>query len=676
MHGIRNILLIFTLLLLALRIFPQSVPYLRCLQTAPGQVTLSWVSPVNAGNFTSYNIWHEGTGSPGIFTFVTSITNYGINSFTHVLPGASQEKQRYFLITDVISGSPISSDTLSTMLLDAEDQGNGLIQLSWNKQHNPELPSWNGNYYILVEYPQGNWQITGLSNTNSYTYEITVCDDSLTFRVEAPDASGCTSVSGIAGGHYRDNRKPPMPVIDSVSVNTSSGKATLGWQVNPAMDTEGYLVYRYINNNWIIIDTVWGRSATFYEDPGSFPCILPESFALAAFDSCGNKSLGTFLEPQNTLIIESFNYNPCDLSVNISWNTYQNMQGLLAGYQILVSRDGAPFYLSGTTGAGSNSFLVQNLVPDASYRILVRAFSSGSQSTSSSCFLEIYTKQYKQPSYNYLANASVINGNQVRLTCFTDTAATVNSVLILRYDEDAGQFLEIGTIEPVSSDLSYYEDITALASQTSYIYETRVVDSCSKQILTSNLFRTIFLKATLEGTRQVNLDWSHVEGLAGGIEHYEVYRQTEDQPADIPIAILPAGTHTYEDDITEVSGSFSYQVAAKEGNTNPWGLSETVWSNEAFVNAPPQLYFPNAFRPGGINGVFRPVGIFINQTDYRLRIYNRWGEPVFESESFTRGWDGDYKGKTAPTGVYVYHVTYHDAQGRFYEEKGSFVLVR
>lgn len=70
---------------------------------------------------------------------------------------------------------------------------------------------------------------------------------------------------------------------------------------------------------------------------------------------------------------------------------------------------------------------------------------------------------------------------------------------------------------------------------------------------------------------------------------------------------------------------------------------------------PTEWFFPNAFSPNddGYNDVFQAQGIDFVQ--YSLRIFNRWGEQVFESSDPTIGWDGtNRKGQLVPEGVYVW----------------------
>jgi len=88
------------------------------------------------------------------------------------------------------------------------------------------------------------------------------------------------------------------------------------------------------------------------------------------------------------------------------------------------------------------------------------------------------------------------------------------------------------------------------------------------------------------------------------------------------------------------------------------------------------LFIPNAFTPGNdeINDRFR-VNVK-GVKEFEMKIFNRWGEKVFESHNKTNGWDGTYKGERCRPGVFVYivRVTYLD--GKTKERSGSVTLIR
>ena len=67
-----------------------------------------------------------------------------------------------------------------------------------------------------------------------------------------------------------------------------------------------------------------------------------------------------------------------------------------------------------------------------------------------------------------------------------------------------------------------------------------------------------------------------------------------------------------------------------------------------------QFWFPNSFTPNTdqLNETFKPT--LINFENYEMRIFNRWGELLFETTDIEKGWDGIFKGKLCQSGVYFY----------------------
>ncbi|RMG91719.1 MAG: hypothetical protein D6706_17965, partial [Chloroflexi bacterium] len=87
--------------------------------------------------------------------------------------------------------------------------------------------------------------------------------------------------------------------------------------------------------------------------------------------------------------------------------------------------------------------------------------------------------------------------------------------------------------------------------------------------------------------------------------------------------------------------------------TDWWGC---VYTDEVtiIVFSRPTVYVPNAFSPDGDdnNEIFRVYGTEI--ATLNLRIFDRWGQKLFESNDINQGWDGTYKGEPLPPGVYTY----------------------
>ena len=93
------------------------------------------------------------------------------------------------------------------------------------------------------------------------------------------------------------------------------------------------------------------------------------------------------------------------------------------------------------------------------------------------------------------------------------------------------------------------------------------------------------------------------------------------------------------------------------------------------------IFIPNTFSPNrdGSNDVFYPRGKGIDRVQV-LRIFNRWGEVVFEKTNFPvndagYGWNGSYKGKDPQPGVYVYQVEVYCTNGDLIKFAGNVALI-
>jgi gliding motility-associated-like protein len=88
---------------------------------------------------------------------------------------------------------------------------------------------------------------------------------------------------------------------------------------------------------------------------------------------------------------------------------------------------------------------------------------------------------------------------------------------------------------------------------------------------------------------------------------------------------------------------------------------------------------PNAFTPNGdgLNDKFKILGIpGENITEYNFRIFNRWGQIVFETNNIDHAWDGTSKGEMCPAGVYVWEIFYRDSKKTKVTNKGTVMLLR
>lgn len=91
----------------------------------------------------------------------------------------------------------------------------------------------------------------------------------------------------------------------------------------------------------------------------------------------------------------------------------------------------------------------------------------------------------------------------------------------------------------------------------------------------------------------------------------------------------------------------------------------------------PELYVPTAFTPdgNGLNDIFRVTAPGLKQLDY-LRIFDRWGKLVFQSQTVGKGWDGTVNGLVQPPGTYVWIIKGVDYKNNILFKKGTVTLIR
>jgi gliding motility-associated-like protein len=119
----------------------------------------------------------------------------------------------------------------------------------------------------------------------------------------------------------------------------------------------------------------------------------------------------------------------------------------------------------------------------------------------------------------------------------------------------------------------------------------------------------------------------------------------------------------------EVSTKYVVRAATENG-------CKAVDSINVIVDYETLIDLPNAFSPGsGVNNEFKIIKRGIANLNY-FRIFNRWGNMVFETTNIDEGWDGTYKGVPQNIGVFVYQVQAVTQSGKIFTKQGNVTLLR
>jgi gliding motility-associated-like protein len=151
-------------------------------------------------------------------------------------------------------------------------------------------------------------------------------------------------------------------------------------------------------------------------------------------------------------------------------------------------------------------------------------------------------------------------------------------------------------------------------------------------------------------------------------------------------------------DIRVISGSGDYSFiwnnsAVTEDLTNiPTGtynvtvtdIAQSCFRDTVLVlieNCGCEVAFPTGFSPNG-DGVNDRFAALYNCAEIRsaaLRVFNRWGEKVFETNDLTNEWDGYYKGIAQPMETYIYYLNLEaieNNQNKAFNLMGNVTLIR
>jgi gliding motility-associated-like protein len=136
-------------------------------------------------------------------------------------------------------------------------------------------------------------------------------------------------------------------------------------------------------------------------------------------------------------------------------------------------------------------------------------------------------------------------------------------------------------------------------------------------------------------------------------------------------------------------GTFDVELYIMDVNGCTANVSHPVTIDPVYDVVIPTAFTPNPNGGGGNNGsgsgsnwatgdlsndVFYPFVKYVK--DFRMRVFNRWGELIFESNDLAIGWDGYYRGELSPQDVYVVQTWYRFVDGKQIEKLSDLTLFR
>ena len=583
-------------------------------------------------------------------------------------------------LSDISSGNldPILAPPVIDLTVNS---GSGKFALiSWTALPIPT----QGTFHIDRKDPSSSWiEIKKLPFNAPMEYIDTIsfpyCKaTNFEYRVRYKSPAGTDDATSLTKSALLSDLTSPSNVKSlMVSLTQTPGgfNPRLTWNriTNDAIST--YEIGRFNGFSWPATGIAPADSAAF-TDKTSNVCDNMFKYIIVTIDRCNNRSAPDYDSIVQTIKLTVKQPANCDRVARISWNKYKAMPGGLGGYT--VCRDDAAgtsvMYDSKDTSYVNSS----DLVDGHTYTYCIKAYSKSGLYTSSSCqFIWQYSAALIPDVY--IPQVTVEADSYIWVSYNLSPPNTVQKIVLERSDNGISGFIPVDSLQSSGSNYLptsyYFSDTTADVHKQSYYYRLLVYDDCGGKTYSSNVSKSIFLQGTSQPT-QNTINWNSYETWNQGVESYKVYRILDGDPTTIEmISPLPATANTFTDLLTGVDPSHEvcYWLVANEASS--LAISK---SNTFCVVKEPVLYMPNAFNPNSYNKLFRPVPkpLFVDPQSFKMIIFSRWGQQIFETTDMVNGWDGTINGQMAPIGLYSYFLKYKSMDGKDYSKRGTAMLIR
>lgn len=218
-----------------------------------------------------------------------------------------------------------------------------------------------------------------------------------------------------------------------------------------------------------------------------------------------------------------------------------------------------------------------------------------------------------------------------------------------------------------------YEDTAVNVHRQSYCYKTTLFNECGLESKEAKEHCTILLKGeSLPFVHELN--WNGYTYWDMPAEHYRIRRADPFLKEEVIETISPVRLQVNDTSMYDDCGLYFYRVTAHESAKSVTTFESS--SNTIELLQKPLLYVPTAFSPNGdgLNDLWLNVPSFVKT--YNLKLFNRWGEMIFETNDRHFRWDGTFKTNRPHDDVFVYLITYSGWDNQMHVTSGDVTMIR
>ncbi len=509
---------------------------------------------------------------------------------------------------------------------------------------------------------------TSISETYPTTgfYDITLI---------ATDANGCkdTLIKNDYIAVIENIAPNPVALLRTSVASDNLINLNYGKYSNAAGDFVRYVFLREDNFSGIFDTIGFETNVNIVNYPDNTVSAYNNNYAysIQIENGCGTRSVPA--TPHRPMNVSS---SALSGAIKLTWPPYSGWtSGNVSNYRIyrVADYDTTTVTLLGTVPANAPELSFTDSVTIKCYEprtYRIEAIQAGTGRNSWSDTTTRSPEAAINPSIN-VTTATVENNNSVKI--LWSPPANLKYVSLYTLERDTSG---IGIFAPLSvvfaGGLTEYIDTDIDVNQNLYRYQVSALDSCGNVAAAGRTGRNILLQA-VSLTGAITLNWTPYEEWKNGVLRYRIELFNEGTQQWVTIDSVNALTLTYlDDEVRFASSKNCYRITAVEKNGN----KATSLSNEACGALEPFIFTPSAFTPNGdnINDVFLIKGSFADK--FNLKIFDRQGGKIFESNNINEGWDGKAKGVDAPEGVYVFTVEIISISGEKKTKTATVTLIR
>jgi gliding motility-associated-like protein len=447
-----------------------------------------------------------------------------------------------------------------------------------------------------------------------------------------------------------------------------------GSTISFIFDFSQYVVYADKGAGFVPINTLSNITDTIVQIAGVDALNRSDCYKIATTNLCKFTQKEVTLNKHCTIELRG------KAGVNASILNWSNYVGWLVDKYVVYRQIGTSNFDSiGQVDGSTLSYIDTSIKCYKVHHYKVKAYQNGGLnefSWSDTCHVSpIYLNQVAPPE---MKRATVLNDQYVRVEwqqLVKNKIPLERFVIVGKENKSSNKNIWIVNAK---SDSLVVNDKSFSVDNTNAIYKVLGIDECGDSSKFSLVAQSILLDVSMTNQYFPFLQWNKYIEWPEGVKEYIVERNSGNGLLEIDR--IPASDSTYIDPLPSLNclPDLEYRITALRNKTVG---ADSSWFNNSCSNiddpgVKTKVFIPNAFTPNGnnLNELFKPEGIFI--ANYTMKIFNRWGEKIYEGQGCGSGWDGIYRSEIVPGGVYVYIVNVKGTDGKWYPFSGDVTVLR